>query len=78
MISDMNPFKVWSISFEYESTEWVNVRHLPASCCGVPTFLIYLECSLFAYLIRTHPFKAFSPVTSHRAFSDLTNSSELS
>lgn len=61
----MNPFKVWSrIGFGYESTEWANVRHLPASCCGVPTFLIYLECTLFAYLIRTHPFRAFSPVTS--------------
>lgn len=61
---DMNPFKVWSISFGCESTEWANVRHLPASCCGIPTFLIYLECTLFAYLIRTHPFRAFSPVTS--------------
>lgn len=66
----MNHFKAWRrIRFGYESTEWSDVRHLPASCCGVPIVLIYLECPLFASLIRTHLFRAFPALASFTVLS---------
>lgn len=61
----MNHFRTWSgISLRYESTEGTDVWDLPPSCCSVPSFLTYLESTLFIPPIPTHPFRAFSAVIS--------------
>lgn len=62
---DMNHFRIWSrISLRYKLTEWADIIHLPASCCGVSSLLTYLECILFVSPIPTHPLEGLFHLSS--------------